>query len=229
MAFDEISRELDIALKLGDRLAEMLDAARQMRARRRVNEADRVVHFLQASFTFKQSENVSSPLVFTVPAGHSFEARRLALYPEVRLVSAQSSDNSSDATFRPTAWTCAVNNILTGTPFSQWFATNTDRLVDAQVALSLLPAGSKEPRPLQNAAFSIAHLFCSALNSDLVGTSAISARPSAKQFCVPLRMGPGAALQVQVTPTFSGVRTTDTRLNEYRIVGVLEGFKRLTQ
>lgn len=219
--------EIEKAVELGERANALLDRALALRMRRRVRESDRVAHFLQSSFVFRQSENLQNQLIFNVPKGFSFEAQRLALYPEVRIVSIEDADGDSEITFRPTLWTNAIAVSLTTASLAQAFDTPTDRLVDATVQLTQVEADGVTTHDLQNAPFPVAHAFSAPVNSDLGGAQLISARPGKLVFAAPITLAPGTAFAARITPTFSGVRTADTRLNEYRIVGVLEGFKRL--
>ncbi len=224
-----LSDQLLQALAQGDRIAALTKRASTLRRHTRVREADRVLHTLQQSFTFRQGENLQRALVYSVPLGHAFEAHRLVLLPEIRIVSIQDSDGDSEITFRPTLWTHNISAAINAGGLVQAWPVLTDRLLDAQIELSQVEADGVTSHDMQNAPYPVAQTFSGPVNSDLGGASVISARPSALIFNVPALLAPGTALQVRVTPTFSGVRTTDDRLNEYRIVGLLEGFKRLTQ
>lgn len=222
-----LKTQVEQALAQGDALEDLVRRAHKLRQRRRVREADRVEHTLRAEYTFRQSENLQQALVFNVPKGWAFEAHRLSLFVDMRLISVQTGDGASEISFRPTVWTHAVmTNLAANNPGEAW-PNPIDRLVDAQIELEVqLPDGSKG-RSFQNAPFPVAHLFCGSDNSDIVGVQLVSSRPSALVFNVPNLIEPGTALLARVTPTFSGVRTTDSRLNEYRITGLLEGFKRI--
>ncbi len=226
-----LSEQLVKALAQGDRIAALTTRASKLRRHIRVREADRVLHTLQQSFTFRQGENLQRALVYSVPLGHAFEAHRLVLLPEIRLVSIAAADGDSEITFRPTLWTHNISeqlNVVNSGLVQAW-PVLTDRLLDAQIELSQVEADGVTSHDLQNAPFPVAQTFSGPVNSDLGGASLISARPSALVFAIPALLAPGTSLQVRVTPTFSGVRTSDGRLNEYRIIGLLEGFKRLTQ
>lgn len=215
---------LEEALAQGDRVADLLRRARALRSRVQSRGVDRVPHTLQQSFTFKQGENTSGPLVFQSPSTHEFEAHRLALYPEIRLVSVRSANGTSEITYRPTHWTHAVMVALTSGPLSQIWANVLDRLLDAQVELTL-QIGKENSREMQSAPFPVAQCFSGAVNSDTVGGTLVTSRPGLLVFQRPVMLRPGRSLLCKITPTFSGTRTLDARQNEYRITAVLEGAK----
>lgn len=218
------SLPLEEALRQGDRVAGLLARARKLSSLLRSRGVERVPHVLQKSFTFKQGENTSGPLVFQAPTSHEFEAHRIALYPEIRLVSVRSANGASEVTFRPTQWTHSVMLALTTGPLSQVWANAIDRLVDAQVELAL-QVGEEDSREMQNAPFPVSQCFSGSMNSDTVGGTLVTSKPGLLVFQHPVVLRPGRSLLCKVTPTFSGTRTTDARINEYRITAVLEGAK----
>lgn len=222
---DELLKQ---ALAQGERVAALTTRASRLRKHARVRDADRALHTMQAAYTFRQGENLSQSLVFSVPKGQAFEAHRLSLFAELRIVSIQEADGDSEITFRPTVWTHNKFDHF-GAGLQQAWPNAVDRFVDAQIELTQMEADGTTSHEYQNAPFPVAHTFSGGVNSDMVGSSLQSARPGALVFGVPMLLAAGTALQLRVTPLFSGVRTADDRLNEYRIVGVLEGFKRLSQ
>ena len=168
---------------------------------------------LASEVVFGQSQLVPIPMLFNVPKSNDFRVRRLTLLPFVRLVSPDPvTQGPSERTFRPTFWV--------------WTQSGTQVPSQAvDVALELL-LGDK---PLQNAPYASFKTFSGNVLQTGTFPFANYAVPSGQVFDPPFTLRAGEALTARITPLFAGpantVLVTDGRLNEYKIVGVLEGEK----
>lgn len=212
-------------------------AASQTRALR---SGDRVYTPLIVSAEFDQGVASAANLVFNVPADTDFWAYRFMLYPYCKTVD-PAGGASPDLVFRPTTWTSQ--------PYSPGFlpadGTNTD--IHAQVdAVFAFVFDGKE---IQNANIPAAAAYSSTMEkwgarsgptvdfaALLSGISSsfrqpqwcgATQTPSGMVFPVPMFIPRGKSLTCRVTPTFLAKRVSDTRQNRYKIVGVLEGEKRV--
>jgi hypothetical protein len=215
----------------GRQMESLSTRAHQAQNARRVS-ADRVFFSLQDSFTFQQGQNVVQSLLFNVPHSDDFFGTRLALYPFVRriAVSALATGVTEDLTFRPTIWSFQYPMFTSvgSTPLARC-------AVDALLEMSVSGA-DQTTRRYQNAAFAVSQTF-SGYTSPVGGTIASdvqqldsSQSPSALVFDPEWELKRGSTVSLRVTPLFSGERSTaftDGLINEYRIWGVLEGFKRV--
>lgn len=215
--------ELKDALRQGQQLSELLDKVGSLCEARRTSK-DRVLHWLQDSFTFQQGQNTVQNLVFNVPKGYDFEAARFNCYVEVRkLVTSDPNGAGSDRVFRPTQWftSQAVEESYGGNPSA-----------DAVLELSYsTPDGST--RRYQNAAFWVAQTFSDYTNANgviPVWQYTRTESPAGMVFDPFYLLARGSTLTCRVTPVFSRPSPSvlaDEFIYEYRIRGVLEGYKRL--
>lgn len=216
-------------LEQGKNVDALLLEAMSLLARRR-EAFDRIYHSLQSSYTFQQAQNTTDVLTFNVPEGHDFEATRLVIYPEIRLVSTDpTTQGPDDKVFRPTGWFPDFLNIMgVGT-------AGADVGVDAVIDISYTTKGGKSHR-FSNASFFAAQTFGGSVNrsSGSTGNGFFIGGGPYNRFETPggmifnpfFLLDAGSAMTVHVTPLYSGA-TADGRLNEYRIRGVLEGYKRV--
>lgn len=211
---------LKTALEQGQRLDSLLDRVGTIFEARRTSR-DRVLHWLQDSFVFQQAQNTVQNLVFNVPKGFDFEAARLNLYLEIRrVVTDPLLLSDSDNVFRPTTWFTSVATSVN--PIS--LRTSADALVEITYA-----AADGKTRRYQNAAFYVSQTFSDYTNVN--GSSAInynrSESPAGMVFDPFYLLARGSTLTCRVTPTYSGESSESQVVHEYRIRGVLEGYKRL--
>ncbi len=216
------------ALLQGQKLAGLLDAvASRVEARR--DAKDRVLHWLQDSFTFQQGQNTVQNLVFNVPKGFDFEAARLNVYLEIRLTTTDpSTEGPSDVVFRPTTWFNPIAEDSTG---------NLGPHISADALLELTYASPDgKNRRYQNAAFWAAQTFSDYMNVNSQGfrdnVYNRNESPSGLVFAPFYPLERGSTLTMRVTPTYSGIDqggdvSGDEGNFEYRVRGVLEGYKRL--
>lgn len=224
-AEDQIKR----AASIGQRIDALMERCYAIEAERR-DSCDRVLHFLQDQIVFQQGQNDTQALNFNVPKGNDFEAAYLMALPEVRLLALdEATDGPSDLTYRPTTW------IGTGT------AVQTTASVDALIALSVAGAEGEEPKAYQNVAFPASQAFSSVMNINQLMTVSPQnqAAYSRNQYVSGLVFTPlwllraGSSMLMQVTPMYSGSRPSsgsgevDDRVYEYRVRGVLAGYKKV--
>ncbi len=221
------------AVAQGDEVHALMEQVR-VRKVKRVEARDRIRHDLQDALVFQQSQNTTQQLVFNVPVGHAFECVRLMLLPELRSVTIDAAATGpDDLVFRPVAWIGAGTQVI------------STSALDAQIELGYIaPDGSE--RQYQNKPFFASQCFSSPLNlNERVYDALVPALANCCQydgnsygrgleFEPFLEVMPGTAVTMQVTPVFSGTKQTagygaDDRLYEYRIRGVIEGYKRVRQ
>ena len=225
---------------LRDVIAQANNAARLLeRARvsaesvRGLRSGDRVYTPIIAEAEFDQGAAPSTTLVFNVPAATDFWAYRLMLYPFCKVVDPV-NETPDEVVFRPTTFAGTPNDPgAVADPSTAYGDFNN--AFDAMFALIF------QGRELQNidtpcmGAYSVEMMKWH--SSDGVGQwIAASQTPSGMLFDVPLFIPRGQNLTVRVTPTYLGVRTivetlddeTEiTRQHRYKIVGVLEGEKKV--
>ena len=209
------------ALAQGQQISELLDrVGSQLEARR--TSRDRVLHWMQQSYTFQQGQNTVGNLVFNVPKGFDFEAARFVIYPEIRLVSInQTADGANDVAFRPTVWF---------EPYSRDYLSAVDALLELTYAMA-----DGKTRQYQNVGFFAAQAYSQLVNitntsgSDGDGHAnyASNAAPAGLVFDPFYKLERGSTLTCRVTPLYSGPKPSGNRSYEYRIRAVLEGYKRL--
>lgn len=205
------------ALYQGEEIHNLLSTVHRRRGEKR-KDKDRILHFLQDSFVFRQGQNVVNALVFNVPFSDNFEAVRLCLWPSVRLVPVDESLYPEEKVFRPTFWgsQSALALVYSG----------IDALVEMVVAF---PDG--KTRAYQNSAWAASQVF-SVYGADDNSTRIFnrSEAVGALTFDPILHLEKGSSVTLRVTPLFSATCTAtanETELvREYKVTGVLEGYKR---
>lgn len=233
MAFD-VDAQIARAVAQGDQIHALMNRVRS-RMTKRVEARDRIRHDLQDALVFQQSQNTTQQLVFNVPQGHGFECVRLMLLPEVRSVTIDAATTGpEDLVFRPVAWIGAGTQVI------------ANSALDAQLEMGYIDPDGNERRYQNNKPFFASQCFSSPLN--LNGRTYDALVPALANCCQYdgnsygrglefepfLEVRPGTPLTMQVTPVFSGTKQTagygsDGRLYEYRIRGIVEGYKRVRQ
>ncbi len=203
---------LDDAMKQSQQIEAMLNkSARELVVRR--DAADRIQHTLKSEMIFNELQNPQADLIFNVPEGNDYEVARLVLYPEVRVVPVNpETQGTADVVFRPAAW------------FSEITAVDPN----------------SKARRYQNVGFFASQTFSGVFSSGGFGNPlwgcpyTFNAYPSGLVFDPLYRLRSGSTLTVKVTVTYSGPRQPageeelgDGRINQYRIRGCLEGYKRV--
>lgn len=211
---------LKSALEQGQRLESLLDRVGTVFAARRASK-DRVLHWLQDAFVFQQDQNTVQNLVFNVPKGYDFEAARLNVYLELRrVVTDPTRIGESDLVFRPTTWYTSY-----ATSAAPWGPRmSADALVELTYA-----APDGKTRRYQNAAFYVAQTFSDYTNINVGDRNDYnrSESPAGMVFDPFYLLARGSTLTCRVTPTYSGTSPDEQVVHEYRVRGVLEGYKRL--
>lgn len=227
-----MQKYLERAFLQGEQLDDLILQAQRKNLSYR-EDKDRILHFLQDSFTFVEGENTTQNLIFNVPFVDSFEAVRLYLWPSTRLVArdGKSTATPNELVFRPTFWTCQ----------SKWSVqySGIDALVEAVVSF---PDG--KTRSYQNSAWPASQAFSFSTlpdNTDSLFFRTNSAGALVFDPC--LLLDRGSTVTLRVTPLFAaqfyGYRPpadgslqplplygADEYIREYQITGVLEGYKR---
>jgi hypothetical protein len=213
-----VQEYLQKAIVQGDKLQKLCQRGDSLRERER-EASDRILHFLTGNIVFQQKQNTVQNIVFNVPRTDDVEATRFALYPYVRRVSLSPDApgiGPSDRTFRPTIWT------------KQNFTALNRSGVDALVELTVsFPNG--KTRSYQNAAWPASQAF-----SLFTSGASLSGSPFNRTeatgglvFDAPLYLERGSTVTARITPLYSAVSPGEQALPlEYKIVGVLEGYKR---
>jgi hypothetical protein len=201
----------------GEEIHSLLSTVHRRRSERR-KDKDRILHFLQDSFVFRQGQNVVNSLVFNVPFADSFEAVRLNLWPSVRVVPTDPAAYPEEKVFRPTHWSMQSQVALV--------YSGIDALVEMIVAF---PDG--KTRAYQNSAWSASQAFSFyAADDNSVEIFTRSEAVGALTFDPPLHLDKGSAVTLRITPLFSAVCNAEINevelVREYKITGVLEGYKR---
>lgn len=209
---------LKSALEQGQRLETLLDRVGLVFEARRTSK-DRVLHWLQDSFVFQQAQNTVQNLVFNVPKGFDFEAARLNLYLEIRrVVTDPTLLADSDNVFRPTTWYTSF--AATTSPIGP--RVSADALVELTYS-----APDGKTRRYQNASFYVAQTFSDYTNVNGGLSYNRSESPAGMVFDPFYLLARGSTLTCRVTPTYSGESSEEQVIHEYRVRGVLEGYKRL--
>jgi len=229
-----VRQYLERAFLQGERLNELVLSVQKQKAKSR-QDKDRILHFLQDSFTFLAGENTVQNLVFNLPFADDFEAARLYLWPSTRLVKRNQTSFTaeSELVFRPTFWTGQAS----ATPLGNQLLTSA---VDALVEMSVsFPDG--KTRSYQNTAWPASQAFSfSTLSDNSFGIFDRTNAAGALAFDPCLVLSRGTSVTLRITPLFSaeyldpvqgdqGLEPgplAEVYAREYKITGVLEGYKR---
>lgn len=187
-----------------------------------VDAGDDVFYAYKSSIDFYRGQSVANNLVFSVSQDADFDAYRLSVYPYARRVDPTDS-TQDDVAFRPTTWTSSglisptINGIDT-------------YAVDCSFQLSVSDATGQYN--YQNMPFMSGSLYCSYTNIYSAAGQAtrypITECPASLTFCVPMEVSRGGSVICRVTPLYSGLDDTNNGVYmQYRIVGVLEGKKKV--
>lgn len=169
----------------------------------------------QGRIQFSQGSLLAQSLVFNLPQGNDFSAKRLSFVPYIRLISPKpATQGQSERTFRPTTFSFQ--------PASEPFA----QAVDFAVELFLGDIA------LQSAPFCVSQTFSGILPTQSpygVTSVPFAAFEAASALDFPLDMKAGEVLTARLTPMFTALADvaliTDGRIFEFQIVGCLEGAK----
>ena len=232
----EIISQADKASRLVERAQKAASHVRGLRS------GDRVYTPLVVSAEFSQGTAPSANLIFNVPADADFWAYRLLLYPYCKIVDPVNG-TPDEVTFRSTSFT--GESFSTGAiadPEDHY--TDFDTLVDGTFALIY------QGKELQNVDIPMSAAYCvnigkwsPSVNASLLTTTwgAASQTPAGMVFDVPLFIPRSKSLTCRITPTYLGIRSIleptavgpvtgpdIVRQHRYKIVGVLEGEKKVT-
>lgn len=226
--FAEIVKQIEQAELLAARAQRAVEKVRGLRS------GDRVYTPLVASAEFYQGSSPSANLVFNVPADADFWAYRLLLYPYCKVVDPVNG-TPDEVVFRSTSFT--------GQPFNPGWSNPADEYSDFTSQVDGTFALIFEGKELQNIDTPFSAAYCSTMgkwrSSGLIGWAAASQTPAGMVFDIPFFIARSKSLTCRITPTYLGQRaieevlstlppTTGVRQHRYKIVGVLEGEKKVT-
>jgi hypothetical protein len=216
-----------------DKASRLLERAQRAVANvRGLRSGDRVFTPLIVAAEFSQGTAPSANLIFNVPADADFWAYRLLFYPYCKVVDPV-NETPDEVAYRSTAFAgqSFSPGVITDLVYSDYA-----NLVDATFALIY------QGKELQNIDTPISAAYCCNVEKWLVGAIWAGASQTAGGlvFDVPLFIPRGKSITCRVTPTYLGVRSIVeeiegeiapeeiTRQHKYKIVGVLEGEKRVS-
>ncbi len=211
---------------------------------RGLRSGDRVYTPLVASAEFEQGSTAAANLIFNVPADADFWGYRFLLYPYCKVVDPVNG-TPDEVTYRPTSWV--------GQPYSPGIgAGDPDFMSDFDTQVDAMFAFIKNNKELQNSNIPASAAYCVNIDKWSVvpggvfsasiepGWNACTQTPAGMVFDIPMFIPRTKTLTCRVTPTYLGIRTIpetilvdDTpteivRRHRYKIVGVLEGEKRVS-
>lgn len=224
-----------------EKLEELLGDANQLLKLRRdsLHDADRVNYTFVGDAIFAQGDSNARDVVFTVPDSSDFVVERIGLYPSFRFVTTDEAANGPpEESFRPCIFAFYEGSY------------NEDLSVDAAsmdcyVSLSETFERNGQPvnRAYQNIPTPIQLLFCGAVNYRRGGdASAGQFDPYYSSFQFPggyvfpctYLLPAGGSLTIKIAPLFAGLRSDPaepgfdpTLQNEYKVIAVLEGYKKV--
>jgi hypothetical protein len=218
-----------------DKLLERAKAAAQRP--RALRSGDRVWTPLISSVEFVQGTAASANMVFNVPADTDFWAYRFTLYPYCKVIDPVNG-TPDDVVYRPTSFTGQPAN--PGMPALSTDFSDIENQVDAVFGFI---SGGKE---MQNVNIPAAAAYSTTMGKWVQATlvnvqqwGAVHSTPGGMVFDIPWFFPRGRAITCRVTPTYLGIRTiteevlidavpTDiVRQHKYKLIGVLEGEKRV--
>lgn len=228
---------LEIA-NLAEEANRLLEKAQAARKRPRgLRSGDRVWTPLISAVEFVQGTAASANMVFNVPADADFWAYRFTLYPYCKVIDPVNG-TPDDVVYRPTSFT--------GQPANPGMTQAIDVLSDIENQVDAVFAfitGSKE---LQNVNIPASAAYSTSMSKwaqDNIGAAqqwgATLSTPGGMVFDTPWPIVRGRAVTCRVTPTYLGVRTIPetvlineveteiVRQHKYKLIGVLEGEKRV--
>lgn len=228
----EIISQTDKAARLCERAQKAVGKVRGLRS------GDRVFTPLVVATEFSQGSAPSANLVFNVPADADFWAYRLLFYPYCKVVD-PTNLTPDEVAFRSTSFSGESNSSGIGNPALRYSDFNT--LIDANFALIY------QGKELQNIDVPISAAYCCntgkwcAKSTDSAAPvnvwAGASQTPAGLVFDIPMFIPRAHSLTCRVTPTLLGIRSIldpiagpaeITRQHRYKIVGVLEGEKKVT-
>lgn len=229
---------LEIA-NLAEEANRLLEKAQAARKRPRgLRSGDRVWTPLISSVEFVQGTAASANMVFNVPADADFWAYRFTLHPYCKVIDPVNG-TPDDVVYRPTSFTGQPCNpgMVSGDPA---LFSDIQNQVDAVFAFI---TGSKE---LQNVNIPASAAYSTSMSKWVQADIATDPRwggnwstPGGMVLDSPWYIPRGRAVTCRVTPTYLGVRTIEetvtinevptdiVRQHKYKLIGVLEGEKRV--
>lgn len=231
----EIVAQADSAAKLVERAQRALTNTRGLRG------GDRVWTPLIASAEFSQGSAPAKTLVFNVPSDSDFWAYRLSLYPYCKVID-PINGTPDEIVYRSTSFSGESASAGVGDPDNTYTDFNT--LVDGSFEIIL------QGKQHQNIEAPFSAAYCcgydkwvakvsAAANSALFPWGGASQTPGGYVFDIPEFIPRKGSLSVRLTPTLLGIRSIVetitraaapieiTRQHQYKIVGVLEGEKKV--
>ncbi len=194
------------ALKLVEKIDNLLDRVSYI-----IDDGDRAPIFLRGQMTFVTGETPSTDMIFNIPKDADFFGERLNLYLQRRVTSLTAPATATEKTFRPVCWTTVCD--ITSLNGAIKDATATFEITDSMNG------------PYASAPMSIKSAWSQRVGVPQAGPS-ISSYIGGLDFVVPYHIKRGHTLTVKVSPIFSRFNNETTK-NEYRVVGVLTGYKKV--
>lgn len=206
---------------------------------RGLRSGDRVFTPLVQAAEFQQGQAPSRNLVYNVPADADFWAYRFSLFPYCKVVDPQNG-TPDEITYRPTSFTGQSESPGAAAVVAGDAYTDFDTLVDGRFAFIF------KGDELQNIDIPMAAAYSQGIGKWLptAATSPVpiwggsTSQPGGFVFDIPFFIPRGKNLTVRLTPTYLGVRsiietipagggTEITRQHKYKLIGVLEGEKKV--
>lgn len=228
----EITQQTEKSAALMERAQRALQNTRGLRG------GDRVWTPLTAAVEFNQGSAPSKTMVFNVPADADYWAYRLLLYPQCKVID-PINGTPDEIVYRSTSF--AGESWSSGVGDADNTYTDFNSLVDGSFAII------REGKEHQNIEAPISAAYCCNVdkwvaklntNANFVWGGA-SQTPGGYVFDIPEFIHRKGSLSVRITPTLLGIRTieetitrdaveiTIIRQHQYRIIGVLEGEKKV--
>lgn len=231
----QILAQADSAAHLVERAQRALSNTRGLRG------GDRVWTPLIASAEFSQGSAPAKTIVFNVPADADYWAYRLCLYPYCKVID-PINGTPDEIVYRSTSF--AGESASAGVDSADVTNSDFNTLVDGSFAII------RDGKEWQNIEAPFSAAYCVGYDkwvaqqapTTLAGFfiwGGASQTPGGLVFDIPEFIPRGQALSVRLTPTLLGVRTieetitraaapiTIVRQHQYKIVGVLEGEKKV--
>lgn len=231
----EIVAQADQAARLVERAQRALANTRGLRG------GDRVWTPLTASLEFGQGSAPAQTMIFNVPSDADYWAYRLLLYPYCRVID-PINGTPDEIVYRSTSFSGESGSSGVGDPDNTY--TDFNSLVDGSFAII------QDQKEWQNIEAPLSAAYCCGYDKWAARVSALAAvatfpwsgasqTPGGFVFDIPWYIPRKGQLSVRITPTLLGERTieetitreaapiTIVRQHQYKIVGILEGEKKV--
>ena len=211
------------------------------------HDADRMEYAYVGDVVFPQQDTQARYITFPIPENTEFVAKRLTMYPFFRFVTTDHAANGPDEVpFRQCIFASNESSYAGGRGEIRQHAASVDCFLSLSETYTD-EKGQRVNRFYQNMPWPVEFLRSGSVNyrSGFVFTSSAVRSdlyydgfeyPSAFLFDCDYVLPPGSNFRLSVAPIFAGVRFDpaetgpsgdDTQQNEYKLVAVLEGYKKV--